>query len=569
MRSRCTMITVLAVSFGMPNATEAARWFVDQNTPAPLAQQDGTDWETAYEDIQLLFDDDDFRRDSNPEVWVADGTYKPTAEYYDPNEPNNPPNPRNVTYVIPSGVEIYGGFRGYTSPTDPGEQFRAQRNPEVNLTNLSGDISGDDVDAAFPVGNTYSDNAYHVVTIPRAFIIGGPTRVSGFVIRGGYADGASSFSHDRGGGVKSRLLSDPEDPNRPIGNVQLNRLDLKYNYAGGGGGVYFSVKEVAYKVANCRFEHNYLAGSYGGGGLYDEWATVELMNCVFWNNHAASGYGGGANIAGILNFNLLYQSVINCTFANNSTDASPPSGGGLYIAGLVNDPEGGPPLPESKVHNSIFWGNMPDQIAEPAGDPPAIVDNSDVENGWPGPCNIDADPLFSNLSAGELQISLTSPAIDFGDSAEVLPDSTDVNDNVVIEARIPWDLDKLTRIVPVECHVDMGAYENQCICIGDIDRDGDIDLQDPANLLSCFGTAGVSCSDPCYLSDLDCNGSVELQDLSNLLSSFGTTCCPSLTGGENMMLGSDPLTQWLQTATPEDVLAWFYAGMPPIGDGTR
>lgn len=293
MRNKCLIIAGTAIALGMANAAEAARWYVDQNTPAPPSQQNGQTWETAFPDLQVLFNLPGFQTDpTNREVWVANGRYEPTLEHREPGESQDG---RTVTYVIPSGVEIYGGFHGYISPSDPGEVFRFERNPEVNLTTLSGDIGENDVEAAFPYGGTYTDNAYHVVTIPEAFVDDGPTRVSGFIIRGGYADN-TSYTHNFGGGVKSILVEGTPGPQ--VGNVQFNRLLLTYNYAQGrGGGMYIDVKDRIYRLANCRFEQNYADGE-GGGGFYSESTIVDLMNCIFWKNYAINSRGGGAYISG-------------------------------------------------------------------------------------------------------------------------------------------------------------------------------------------------------------------------------------------------------------------------------
>lgn len=58
-------------------------------------------------------------------------------------------------------------------------------------------------------------------------------------------------------------------------------------------------------------------------------------------------------------------------------------------------------------------------------------------------------------------------------------------------------------------------------CPGDIEGDGDVDLQDLALLLAHFGTAsGAQHGD----GDTDSDGDVDLQDLANLLADFGGTC---------------------------------------------
>jgi hypothetical protein len=62
-----------------------------------------------------------------------------------------------------------------------------------------------------------------------------------------------------------------------------------------------------------------------------------------------------------------------------------------------------------------------------------------------------------------------------------------------------------------------------CTLIGDLDRDGDVDLADLARLLSNYGgTGGMVYGD----GDLDCDGDVDLGDLTRLLSNYGRTCWP-------------------------------------------
>ena len=58
-------------------------------------------------------------------------------------------------------------------------------------------------------------------------------------------------------------------------------------------------------------------------------------------------------------------------------------------------------------------------------------------------------------------------------------------------------------------------------CPGDLDRDGDVDLADLAQLLANYGTtSGASYED----GDLDADGDVDLADLAALLAVYGTTC---------------------------------------------
>lgn len=66
-----------------------------------------------------------------------------------------------------------------------------------------------------------------------------------------------------------------------------------------------------------------------------------------------------------------------------------------------------------------------------------------------------------------------------------------------------------------------GISDGSVPCPGDVDGDGDVDLQDLATLLAHFGmTSGATLED----GDLDGDGDVELQDLAILLANFGSTC---------------------------------------------
>lgn len=68
-----------------------------------------------------------------------------------------------------------------------------------------------------------------------------------------------------------------------------------------------------------------------------------------------------------------------------------------------------------------------------------------------------------------------------------------------------------------------GVGQTPCGLLGDIDGDGDTDLQDLAFMLAAFGS---STGDPNFnpAADIDGNGAITLQDLAFLLAEFGTVC---------------------------------------------
>lgn len=105
-----------------------------------------------------------------------------------------------------------------------------------------------------------------------------------------------------------------------------------------------------------------------------------------------------------------------------------------------------------------------------------------------------------------------------------------------------------------------------------MDGDLDSDISDLAIVLGCYGQS--PCIGTCCDSDFDEDGDVDISDLSFMLSNYGYDCKPEtgegLTGGgDSLTGGDDPTTEWIRNATVEDIIRWWEAGMPPIGDDYR
>jgi len=68
---------------------------------------------------------------------------------------------------------------------------------------------------------------------------------------------------------------------------------------------------------------------------------------------------------------------------------------------------------------------------------------------------------------------------------------------------------------------DGDGIPDACDCVGDVNNDGDVDLEDLATLLANFGTtSGATAAQ----GDQNADGDVDLEDLSVLLANFGTVC---------------------------------------------
>ncbi|MCJ7728842.1 MAG: right-handed parallel beta-helix repeat-containing protein, partial [Sedimentisphaerales bacterium] len=133
--------------------------------------------------------------------------------------------------------------------------------------------------------------------------------------------------------------------------------------------------------------------------------------------------------------------IINCTVVDNIGIGGINIGGGGDVTGTIT--------------NSIIWGNRGEwsSIQIDLFDMTPEVTFCDVEGGWPGQGNIDADPLFVD-SDGLDNIAGTAD-----DNLRLLGGSPclDAGNNLAVPPSLTTDLDGNPRII--NGTVDMGAYE--------------------------------------------------------------------------------------------------------------
>ena len=176
-------------------------------------------------------------------------------------------------------------------------------------------------------------------------------------------------------------------------------------------------------LSNCSFRENE-AGELGGAIMMLQ-ASPEVNACTFLNNSANTD-GGAIAIYGPLDDPEGQESapaITNCVFGGNTAVQF---GGAL----LVND--GRPIITNCTVYgntaatagglyaldsrvlmtNNIFWGDQNDEIATETTD--LTVRYCNVQGGWLGNGNINANPLLAAPSAGNYHLSSGSPCIDAG-----------------------------------------------------------------------------------------------------------------------------------------------------------
>lgn len=194
-----------------------------------------------------------------------------------------------------------------------------------------------------------------------------------------------SYSNGRGGGIYNG------------GNPTLTNVTFFANSADQEGGGMYNEGFSKPNLTNVTFFAN---SANAGGGMYNyQVSSPILMNVTFFTNSAV--LGGGMMISGT-GYTSASTTLTNVTFFANSAEY----GGGIFFQGEEGT---------LTVINSILWGNSASDgsgIYNYYTTP--IISYSDVQGGWPGTGNIDADPLFVGPADGDLHLQAGSPAIDSG-----------------------------------------------------------------------------------------------------------------------------------------------------------
>ncbi|MGJ8639177.1 MAG: beta strand repeat-containing protein [Opitutaceae bacterium] len=295
------------------------------------APEDGLSWGSAYAHLQDAL--------SATQAGVVQSIYVAKGVYYpDVNSAGNS-NSRDAAFVIPSGVQLYGGFSGSN-----GEQLE-DRNLSLNETVLSGDIDQND----------------------------GGTDASGVLT------GAPQSSIN-GGNSRNLVVFEDASGERILDGVTLTAAQLDGSSVHGGGALRIEGGSVI--VRDCQLIGNWNVydswnETYKGSGLAVSGGAVSLDRCTISNNYATSDYAGLLQNGGNLTFSngwiesnqatngagvtTLHGSLlIENSFIRGQQAIQ--SGAGVLIRGFVT------------LHNTVISGNAAGQngggiwIESPAAD---------------------------------------------------------------------------------------------------------------------------------------------------------------------------------------------------------
>ena len=234
-------------------------------------------------------------------------------------------------------------------------------------------------------------------------------------------------------------------------SVTLENCTFNQNSAGGEGGAIYVKGFPALSIKDCRFSEN---RAQVGGSIWNYWDTnVVVVNSIFEKNNAQKW--GGA----ILNNASPSFTIENCIFTENNAnwhggailvnwESSPTitnsifsynsagGGGAIWIqpgsfSNITNCTffknsagwKGGAILNSGSnptITNSILWNDTAPEGPEIGkyvdDDPDPTVNHCDIQEGYPGNGNINADPLFVDPVNGNLHLQSGSPCIDAGTS---------------------------------------------------------------------------------------------------------------------------------------------------------
>jgi hypothetical protein len=234
-------------------------------------------------------------------IWVAKGTYAPGHG-----------QDRTVTFSIPNGTKVYGGFSGGETSLNARDSTGA-----TNLTTLSGEMQGD---------NNLLNNAFHVVFVNAD----STTELNGFTITGGYGNDPDMVVNNISGGGILTVYSSAIFSNLHInnnvggfygggianfgGSILVKDVTFEKDTSGvAGGAVYndgtggISGPFLSYNTSGpARYENDTFVNNYCDfiGGAFNSLSLNTDQSYTYYLNNIGKDYGGAISIS---NSNIKWE----------------------------------------------------------------------------------------------------------------------------------------------------------------------------------------------------------------------------------------------------------------------
>ena len=412
------------------------RIYVNANA---TGNNNGISWSNAYTNLENAL----AIAQSNEEIWLTEGTYKPHA------------SDRTIPFTISdANLKLYGGFVG-------NETQLSERVFGAHETILSGDLLGNDDNIVSYVNTTRNDNSHNVISLQA-----NNSLFDRLTITGGHANGTVAPFRTGAGIYKNPIVN----------KMSLNNCKMIRNIAIETGGALIAIFNNAsceLIVSNCEFTENL---GLGGGAVYsytNNAASVAytISNSLFKKNQAKDngatlGYSGSSLwLRAYGSLSAAVTNIVNCTFADNVDTGT--------FAGINNFNRATVVLSKrisvtanqtATLSNCILWNNKATgtTVSRPISGliddivSPITITNSIDETNFTGvtlsgtSANTSGNnPLFTNAINGDYTLSAGSLAINSGNNATVLGTTDLLNNQRIFNST-----------------VDMGAYEFASVVLG-------------------------------------------------------------------------------------------------------
>jgi len=198
------------------------------------------------------------------------------------------------------------------------------------------------------------------------------------------------------------------DPGMPVvtvnaANVQLDGLTIRNGYSQPAGGVYLDIAaEDDFSMFNCLVESNRTTGGGAGAALAGVGHILIENSRIVGNEYVTDLEPGQPGAAGaIRTWSDSMLTTVNSLIAGNLGDAAVHTNGSLTMMNVTLVDNAGDvifnPQPDPgtlTIQNSILYFNDFWFLSCPGGSS-CDVTYSDIESDYPGPGNINLDPLFA------------------------------------------------------------------------------------------------------------------------------------------------------------------------------